>query len=87
MTQVARNLTEADDGFLRGMDYLILDRDPLYTAAFRRLLRDSGVSLVDPLIGSAQLHTRPRSSGSICRVACNQERTSQQAQTFWCQRR
>jgi len=43
MTQVARNLTEADDGFLRGMEYLILDRDPLYTAAFRDLLRDSRV--------------------------------------------
>ena len=25
------------------MQYLILDRDPLYTAAFRDLLRDSGV--------------------------------------------
>jgi transposase InsO family protein len=43
MTQVARNLTDADDGFLRGTEYLILDRDPLYTAAFRDLLRDSGV--------------------------------------------
>ena len=29
--------------FLRGMEYLILDRDPLYTGAFRDLLRDSGV--------------------------------------------
>ena len=36
MTQVARNLTDADDGFLRDVQYLILDRDPLYTAAFRR---------------------------------------------------
>ena len=35
MTQVARNLTDAEDGFLRGMHDLILDRDPLYTAAFR----------------------------------------------------
>jgi transposase InsO family protein len=43
MTQVARNLTSADDGFLRGMEYLILDRDPLYSTAFRDLLRDSGV--------------------------------------------
>jgi putative transposase len=43
MTQIARNLTDADDGFLRGMQYLILDRDPLYTAAFRDLLRNSGV--------------------------------------------
>ena len=43
MTQLARNLIDAGDGFLRGMQYLILDRDPLYSAAFRRLLRDSGV--------------------------------------------
>ena len=43
MTQLARNLTDARDGFLHGVQYLILDRDPLYTAAFRRLLRDSGV--------------------------------------------
>ena len=42
ITQVARNLTDARDGFLRGVHYVILDRDPLYTAAFRRLLRDSG---------------------------------------------
>ena len=43
MTQVARNLLDAGDGFLRGAQYLILDRDPLYSTAFRRLLRDSGV--------------------------------------------
>jgi putative transposase len=43
MTQVARNLTDADEGFLRGGQYLILDRDPLYTAAFRDVLRTSGV--------------------------------------------
>ena len=44
MTQVARNLTDAEDGFLRGVHYLILDRDPLYTVAFRDRLRDSGVT-------------------------------------------
>jgi transposase InsO family protein len=43
MTQIARNLTDPHDGFLRRMEYLILDRDPLYTAAFRDLLRDTGV--------------------------------------------
>jgi transposase InsO family protein len=43
MTQIARNLTDARDGFLRDVRHLILDRDPLYTAAVRRLLRDSGV--------------------------------------------
>ncbi|HUC73711.1 MAG TPA: integrase core domain-containing protein, partial [Vicinamibacterales bacterium] len=46
MAQLARNLTDASDGFLRGVQYILLDRDPLYTAAFRRLLRDSGVKPV-----------------------------------------
>jgi transposase InsO family protein len=44
MMLVARNLTNADDGFLRGTTHLILNRDPLYTAAFRDRLRDSGVT-------------------------------------------
>jgi len=42
MMQVARNLLDATDGFLRDKRHLILDRDPLYTKAFRRLLRDAG---------------------------------------------
>ena len=46
MTQIARNLTDPHDGFLRDMHHLILDRDPLYSAAFRNLLRDSGVTAV-----------------------------------------
>ena len=46
MTQMARNLTDPHDGFLRDAHHLILDRDPLYTATFRNLLRDSGVTLV-----------------------------------------
>jgi hypothetical protein len=33
MAQIARNLTDPNDGFLRGVQYIILDRDPLYTAA------------------------------------------------------
>jgi len=41
--QIARNLTDAEDGFLRGIRYLILDRDPLYTRAFRATLKDSDV--------------------------------------------
>jgi putative transposase len=36
--QVARNLTDSVDGFLRGKRYLIHDRDPLFTAAFRAIL-------------------------------------------------
>jgi putative transposase len=43
LQQIARNLTDIEDGFLLGVRYLILDRDPLYTAVFREMLKDSGV--------------------------------------------
>ncbi len=46
MLQMARNLTDAVDGFLLGKTHLILDRDPLYTAAFRGMLVDSGVKTI-----------------------------------------
>lgn len=46
MQQIGRNLTDAFDGFLRNTRYLILDRDPLYTDAFRGLLADSGCKVV-----------------------------------------
>jgi len=45
MQQIARNLTDAGEGFLRGMRYLLVDRDPLYTEAFRTLLGDFGVDV------------------------------------------
>jgi hypothetical protein len=31
MRQMARNLTDCEDGFLKGKRILIHDRDPLYT--------------------------------------------------------
>ena len=46
MAQIARNLTDCFDGFLQGKRFLILDRDPLFTAQFRALLKCSGVSVV-----------------------------------------
>ncbi len=46
MKQIARNLTDADDGFLNRTRYLIHDRDPLFTEAFRELLKPSGVKTV-----------------------------------------
>ena len=41
--QVARNLTDSVDGFLRSKRYLIHDRDPLFTDAFRAVLRAAGI--------------------------------------------
>ncbi len=43
MKQIARNLTDPVDGFLRNASYLIHDRDPLFTKAFRKTLASSGV--------------------------------------------
>jgi putative transposase len=41
---MARNLTDAFDGFLRDASHLIHDRDPLYTSAFLQILTSSGVT-------------------------------------------
>ncbi len=46
MKQIARNLTDAEDGFLNGARYLIHDRDPLFTDAFGALLELSDVKTV-----------------------------------------
>jgi len=46
MKQVARNLTDPVDGFLRGAKYLIHDRDPLFTDAFIAILEPAGVKSV-----------------------------------------
>jgi len=46
MNQIARNLTDAEAGFLNGSRYLIHDRDPLFTKSFRETLGSSGVETV-----------------------------------------
>src|SRR5579863_172611 len=46
MEHVARNLLDAEDGFLLGKRYLILDRDPLYTREFRAAMKRGGVEVL-----------------------------------------
>jgi putative transposase len=46
MKQVARNLTDGVDGFLKDVRYVIHDRDPLFTDEFRHILRDAGVKTI-----------------------------------------
>jgi putative transposase len=44
MKQLARILTDMEDGFLNGKRYLIHDRDPLYTTeGFHDILKVSGI--------------------------------------------
>ena len=46
MEQVARNLADSVDGFLRNATYLIHDRAPLFTEAFEAILREREVRCV-----------------------------------------
>src|SRR5262245_4311855 len=43
MAQVARNLVDTVDGFLRQKQFLVVDRDSKFDAAFRRILNAAGV--------------------------------------------
>ena len=43
MNQVARNLTDPVDGFLRGAKYRIHDRDPLFSKVFIAILKAGGL--------------------------------------------
>ena len=46
MNQIARNLTDAEDGLLKCKRYLIHDRDPLFTTEFLSTLAEAGTKSV-----------------------------------------
>ena len=39
MKQIARNLTDPFDGFLKDMKYVLMDRDSNFSCAFRAILK------------------------------------------------
>jgi transposase InsO family protein len=45
MAQMARNLTDCEDGFLIGKRYLITDRDALFSDRFRTLVETAGIQI------------------------------------------
>ena len=46
MEQIGRNLTDGFDGFLNDCQFIIHDRDPLFTVQFRIILRNEGIASV-----------------------------------------
>ena len=46
MLQIARNLTDAEQGFLRGKKYLLMDRNAKFSEAFRVILVQAGLKAV-----------------------------------------
>jgi putative transposase len=43
MKQIARNLSDPEEGFLKGKRYLIMDRDAKFSETFREILQDEDV--------------------------------------------
>ena len=56
MAQVARELTRADDGVLRGDRILVCDRDTKWSAAFRQTLADVGIRVVQTPFQAPNCH-------------------------------
>jgi transposase InsO family protein len=46
MKQIARNLTDPFDGFLKDKRYILIDRDSNFSLTFRSILKDAGVEPV-----------------------------------------
>ena len=46
MEQMARNLTDCEEGFLTGRRFPILDRDAIFSPGFKSIVRDSGVEIL-----------------------------------------
>jgi len=56
MKQIARNLTDPIDGFLKGKKFLIHDRDPLFTEDFKKILRSAGIKPRKTTVASPNLN-------------------------------
>ena len=56
MAQVARNLTDHVDGFLRDKKFLVLDNDTLFAKGFCNTLEDAGVKIVRTAIQAPDMN-------------------------------
>lgn len=57
MKQIARNLTDPFDGFLREKKYVLMDRDSSFSTAFREVLKDGAVEPVRLPVRSPDLNS------------------------------
>ena len=67
MEQVARNLTDAFDGFLRDTSHMIHDRDPLFTQMFDLILKNGGVTPIKLPPRSPNLNAYAEGSSALSR--------------------
>lgn len=70
MEQVARNLTDGIDGFLKDQRFFVCDHDVLFTKAFRRILSDAGVEIIRTRVGCPEQNGYAESFVSAIRREC-----------------
>jgi putative transposase len=84
MSQIARNLTDSENGILIGIRYLIHDRDPLFTAEFLSMITETGVESVKLPPRSANLNAYAerfvRAYGGPCERRGTPQSTASNAQ-------
>ena len=79
MKQMARELTDCEDGFLNGKQYLIMDRDTRFCESFRQFLNNEGIKPVRLPPRSPNMNAHP--PRAILRIA--QIRVPGQTDSFW----
>jgi hypothetical protein len=70
MEQVARNLTDPLDGFVRDCRFLMHDRSPLFTDAFRNILNGTGAEPVRLPPRSPNLNAYAERFGRTIKEGC-----------------
>jgi len=83
MEQMARNLTDVVDGFLRNARHLIHDRDPLYTRSFDEILKSAGVQPVRLPPRSPNLNAYAERFVRSVKITCAWSFTSTSSTTIW----
>lgn len=56
MKQVAKNMTDCEEGFIKDKRYFIHDRDSLFTKEFDQLIKAAGIEVVKTVIQSPNLN-------------------------------
>lgn len=56
MKQVARQLTDCDEGFLNGKKYLIMDRDTKFCESVQKLMHDEQIKPIRMLVRTPNMN-------------------------------
>jgi hypothetical protein len=75
MVPVAPDLSDVDDGFLRGKKYLLMDRDTRFSYAFRSILEHADVQAVRLPLCSPDLNSHVERFMRSVKDECHNDNT------------